>query len=449
VDRLEDLDRRVTPPGAPRVAVIGAGWAGMAAAVTLAERGAKAVVFEAARQLGGRARRVTIEEAALDNGQHILVGAYAATLRLMRVVGADPDECLLRLPLELRTATGFQLKAAPLPAPLHLAVGLLTARGLDFSDRLRAARFVGRLRRDGFRLQKDDSVAALLAEHGQTTPLRELLWEPLCVSALNTPADHASAQVFANVLCDTFGGARSASDLVLPRTDLGALFPEPAARFVTARGGEVRVSAPVRTLEAGAGGVVLDVDAQPFDRAIVACGPQHASALLATDPRLASVARAIDALEYEPIYTVYLQYPATVSLPFVMLGFTGGLLQWAFDRGALSGRHGLIAGVLSASGRHQALAHPDLAAAIHGELAGHLPALPEPLWKQVIAEKRATFSCRPGVVRPANRTPVDAVVLAGDYTASEYPATLEGAVRSGVAAARLVLGPSQLDSEAC
>jgi squalene-associated FAD-dependent desaturase len=435
VDRLEDLDHRVI-----RVAVIGAGWAGLSAAVTLVERGAQVIVFEASRQLGGRARRVTLDGVDLDNGQHILVGAYTETLRMMRVVGVDPGAALARLPLELRTAAGFRLKAARLPAPLHLAAGLLAARGLSLADRVRAAAFVYRLRNDGFRLAQEDTVAALLAGRGQTRALCELLWEPLCVSALNTPADRASAQVFANVLRDTLGSARPASDLLLPRTDLGALFPEPAARFVTARGGEVRVGAPVRTLDARAGGVVLDVDAQPFDRVIVACGPQHASALLSTDPRLASVPRAIDALEYEPIYTVYVQYPETVSLPFVMLGFTGGLLQWAFDRGALSGQRGLIAGVLSASGRHQALAHPDLAAGIHGELARHLPALPKPRWKRVIAEKRATFSCRPGLVRPPNRTPIDRIVIAGDYTASDYPATLEGAVRSGVAAAHLMLG---------
>jgi len=430
----------VTRAEAPRIAVIGAGWAGMAAAVTLIEQGARVVVFEASRQLGGRARRVTLDGVDLDNGQHILIGAYTETLRLMQVVGVDPQVALLRFPLELRTASGFHLKVAPLPAPLHLAVGLLGARGLGFADRLRAARFIHGLRTAGFRLQQDDTVAALLAARNQSEVLRRLLWEPLCVSALNTPSARASAQVFANVLRDTLGGARAASDLLLPRTDLGALFPEPAAGFVARRGGEVRPGTPVRSLDAGADGIRLDVDPAPFARAIVACGPQHAAPLLKTDQRLSGIAQTIDALDHEPIYTVYLQYPDTVSLPFPMLGFTDGLLQWAFDRGALSGHRGLVAGVLSASGRHEALTHPDLAAAIHGELAAGVPNLPAPRWTRVIAERRATFSCRPGLARPAIETPVGQVLLAGDYTASDYPATLESAVRSGVAAARMALG---------
>lgn len=423
-----------------RVAVIGAGWAGLSAAVTLVERGAQVIVFEASRQIGGRARRVAVDGADLDNGQHILVGAYTEALRMMRAVGVDPEASLLRLPLELRTAAGFRLKAAPLPAPLHLAAGLLTAHGLSLAERLRAAAFVHRLRNEGFRLAQDDTVAALLASRGQTGAPSELLWEPLCVSALNTPADHASAQVFVSVLRDTLGGTRAASDLLLPRSDLGALFPEPAARFVASRGGEIRLGTPVRAIDAAAGGFRLDADPQPFERVIVACGPQHASPLLAPIPRLRDVAGQLDAFEHEPIYTVYLQYPETVTLQFPMLGFTGGLLQWAFDRGALSGHRGLIAGVLSASGRHQALTHPDLAAAIHAELAAGVAALPEPRWSRVIAEKRATFSCRPGLLRPPNATPVAGLLLAGDYTASDYPATLESAVRSGAAAAQLALG---------
>ena len=127
-----------------------------------------------------------------------------------------------------------------------------------------------------------------------------------------------------------------------------------------------------------------------------------------------------------------------MTLPFPMLGFSGGLLQWAFDRGALSGYRGLVAAVLSASGEHEAFTHTDLAAAIHRELAAAMPGLPAPLWHRVIAERRATFSCRPGLVRPENTTPVRGLVLAGDYTVSDYPATLEAAIRSGVAAADLV-----------
>jgi len=423
-----------------RVAVIGAGWAGLAAAVTLADRGIAVEVFEAARHLGGRARRVTVDGLELDNGQHILVGAYSETLRLMRLVGADPERLLLRIPLELRTANGFRLKAPRLPAPLHLAVGLLAARRLAFADRVSAARFIARLRHDRFRLASDASVADLLSAHRQSRALREALWEPLCVSALNTPAERASAQVFANVLRDSLGGARAASDLLLPMADLGALFPAPAAGFLAARGGEMRLGTPARTIAGSTDGFRIDVTPERFESVIVACAPQHAAALLEFEPRLAGTAATIAAFEYEPIYTVYLQYDETVRLPFPMLGFPGGLLQWAFDRGALSGHPGLIAGVLSASGRHQALAHPDLASAIHDELATHIPRLPQPHWTRVIAEKRATFSCRPGLARPPNRTPVAGLFLAGDYTESDYPATLEAAVRSGIAAARLASG---------
>ena len=122
-----------------------------------------------------------------------------------------------------------------------------------------------------------------------------------------------------------------------------------------------------------------------------------------------------------------------------MFGLDGGLAQWIFDRGALCGQQGLVGVVISASGRHQELDQELLAATVHRELLAHFPRLGNPLWSQVIAEKRATFSCVVGVKRPAQRTALPNVYLAGDYTASEYPATLESAVRSGVACARMLL----------
>jgi hydroxysqualene dehydroxylase len=422
-----------------RVAVVGAGWAGLAAAATLAERGLPVTVFEASRSLGGRARRVTIDGVDLDNGQHILIGAYVEALRLMRLVGADPERLLVRLPLELRHASGFRLRAPPLPAPLHLLAALVSVSGLTLAERAAAARFIGSLRRTRFVLETDESVEELLARHGQSGALRERLWVPLCVSALNTPPERASARVFANVLRDTLGGGRAASDLLLPKADLGALFPAPAAAFVAARGGEIRLGAAVRGVGRDGAGFRLDTEARAFTHVIVACSPQHAPPLFGDLPELRGLAATLAAIEHEPIYTCYLQYPESVSLPFPMLGFSGGLLQWAFDRGTLSGHPGLLAAVLSASGHHETLTHAELAAAIHAELAAGLRGLPEPRWQRVIAERRATFSCRPGLVRPGNATPVRGFVLAGDYTASDYPATLEAAIRSGVAAANLVL----------
>jgi len=429
---MEDLDHRMN------VAVIGAGWAGMAAAVALAQEGIPVTVFEAARHLGGRARSVAMEGVDLDNGQHILIGAYGESLRMMRAVGADPDRLLLRLPLALEYPGKFHLRAPRLPAPLHLLAALLTAGGLTWGERISAARFMTAMRAKAYRIEADMPVAALLAQHRQTGALARYLWEPLCVSALNTPAASASAQVFLNLFRDALDGARANSDFLIPRIDLGRLFPEPAADFVRASGGAVRLGAPVRSLDRTAQGFVLDAAAERYSHAILAVGPHQVDALLDRFAALAPMRQNIAAFVYEPIYTCYLQYPPQVTMPQPMTGFDGGSVQWIFDRGRLNGISGLLAAVISARGAHQASSQDVLADAIHRELGAFLPGLPAPLWSRVIAEKRATFSCRPGLVRPENRTAVDGLYLAGDYTASDYPATLEAAVRSGMLAARLV-----------
>jgi squalene-associated FAD-dependent desaturase len=419
--------------GVTRVGVIGAGWAGLAAAVTLAERGVPATVFEASRSLGGRARRVSIDGVDLDNGQHVLIGAYRETLRMMRLVGADPDELLLRLPLELRYADGFHLRAPRLPYPFNLLGALLGARGLSFAQAFNALRFMASLRLRKFRIDPDRSVARLLEEHGQSGALRTHMWEPLCVSALNTPVSDASAQVFAKVLRDGLTGLRAASDLLIARTDLGRIFPEPAAEYVKARGGAIELGVPVRRIARVPGEFRLN-DSQLFSSVIIACGPQHAGPLLVQLPELADALSRINALSYEPIVTCYMQYPESVTLPCPMLGFSGGIAQWIFDRGRLGGPKGLIAAVISASGAHDELAKEALVSRIDGELKAALGTLPAVRWSQVITEKRATFSCKPGIARPGVAMPLPGLLLAGDYIASEYPGTLEAAVRSGIAA---------------
>lgn len=419
--------------GTPRgVAIVGAGYAGMAAAVALARRGVGVTVFEAGPVPGGRARRVTTAGRTLDNGQHILVGAYGALLGQMREVGADPERLLLRLPLELRYLpqhTGFRLRAPRLPAPLHLAAGLACARGLDWTGRLGAIRFMQSMKAARFRLPADTTVAALLDAHGQAGEIARWLWNPLCVSALNTLPAEASAQVFLNVLRDSLSGAREASDLLIPRVDLSALFPEPAAAWLGAHGGALRCGQSVRDLQA------LRAE---HDAVIVAVGPHQLEALLPG---------VLPAYEYRPIYTAYLQYPEQVRLPFPMLGLdasAGGLAQWVFDRGALTGERGLLACVISAQGAHQGLEREALGEALHRELAQVLPGLPSPAWTQLIAEKRATLACTPNLPRLCQRTALPGVVLAGDYTDPDYPPTLEAAVRSGQRAAELLFSASEL-----
>jgi squalene-associated FAD-dependent desaturase len=434
VDCVEDLDDRVN------VAIIGAGWAGMAAAVSLAQAKIAVTVFEAARSPGGRARTVDIEGIALDNGQHVLIGAYRETLRLMRIVGADPDKLLLRAPLALEYPGKFSLRAPQLPAPLHLLGALLGAKRLSWGERIAALRFIASMRGNRYRIAADMPVTQLLAQYRQTGTLARYLWEPLCVSALNTPAASASARVFLHVLRDALDGARDASDILIPRTDLGRLFPEPAAAFVRANGGSLQLGTPVRTLAKTENGFALDDRPARYTHAILAVGPHQLDALLDQFAALAPARASLAAFVYEPIYTCYLQYPPEVAMPQAMTGFDGGTIQWVFDRGRLNGTAGLLAAVISARGRHQNISQDALASAIHRELAAFLPGLPPSLWSRVIAEKRATFSCHPGVARPGNKTAVDNLYLAGDFTASDYPATLESAVRSGLSCARLVLG---------
>jgi squalene-associated FAD-dependent desaturase len=392
----------------------------MAAAVTLADRGVPVTVFESGPVPGGRARRVVSQGHELDNGQHIFVGAYTALFRLMRAVGVRSD-ALLRFPLEVRYAAEFSLRRLWLPGPLGLLAGLLLARGAPFAERLGTLRFMAALRRSNFHVEPDITVKQLLDEHGQHGRMRHYLWAPLCVSALNTPLDQASANVFLAALRDTLAGDDEASDFLLPRVDLSRLFPEPAAEFIRARGGELRCGTTIRELDS--------LKAQ-FEKIIVAVGPHQLKTLL---PETA------DGFTYQPIYTCYLQYPEQTRLAFPMLGMADGLVQWVFDRGALLGEKGRLACVISAQGDHQQMTQDEVADTCHRELRAALKQLPSPLWARVIAEKRATISCTPGLQRPTVRTPITGVFLAGDYTDPEYPPTLEAAVRSGIRAADQVL----------
>jgi predicted NAD/FAD-binding protein len=365
-----------------KLAVVGAGWAGMAAAVAAADAGADVTVFEASRALGGRARALEAVRPdgtplTLDNGQHILIGAYAQTLALMQRLGVDLPAALLQCPLGLPYPDGSGLQtpgwAARWPAPLDAVAAIATARGWSWSERLALVRASIGWRRMGFVCVPSMTVAELCAR----LPVRVMdqLIEPLCVSALNIPGTQASAQVFLNVMRDALFGqghaGLGASNLLLPRTDLSALMPQAAARWLQTQHPDrtrLRLGARVLGLQRQRAGWLLHGQQDGggfeavFDRVIwaTAAGPAaqamaQAAALTTqahdneTAGRLSAWAQSAAALDFTAITTVYAWAPGVrLASPMLALHATPGApAQFVFDRGQLNPADATAQGVLA------------------------------------------------------------------------------------------------------
>ncbi|MBT2304267.1 FAD-dependent oxidoreductase [Variovorax paradoxus] len=416
-----------------RIAVIGAGWAGLACAIEATRAGHAVVVFEAARTLGGRARALPAQmpdgqPVMLDNGQHIMIGAYSATLSLMRELGVDPGAVLHRMPLTLRFADGGGLQVPHGPPPLDLLAGILGARGWSWRDKAALMRTAWRWRRGGFRCDPGASVAALCA--ALTPRVMAELVEPLCISALNTPTGRASGEVFLRVLNDALFAERGGADLLLPRVDLGALFPDAATRWLAQHGAQLRSGTRVQAIAHGPAG--WQVDGEGFDRVVLACPPWEAARLAASAalPEASAWSQTARALQHESIATLYMAGGIALSAP--MLALRAGArtpAQFVFDRGQLGGPRGLLAFVVSASNDERETLQQQVLAQAREQLG--LTGL-QPV--QTVVERRATFACTPALVRPRAQV-APGLLACGDYVEGPYPATIEGAVRSGRTAA--------------
>ena len=420
-----------------QLAVIGAGWAGLAAAVAATDAGHKVTVFEAARVLGGRARTLEVQlpdgqAAMLDNGQHIMIGAYLQTLRMMEKVGIDPAAVLLRLPLVLRFPDGGGLQLPLWPAPLDAVAGIVTARGWTWGDRFSLLRASMRWQLARFACAPQASVAD--ACRGLTQRVMAELVEPLCVSALNTPAARASGQVFLRVIRDALFGKGHAgfggSNLLVPRHDLGKLFPEVAQAWLVRHGAQVVTGHRVQKIaREGAG---WRVDGRQFDAVLLACPPWEAARLVAASGIAATHwVASVQALDHEAIATVYAMGGPRLPLPIMALrSDAANPAQFVFDRSQLGGPDGLLAFVVSASqGDRETLERQVL------QQAQSLGWTVQPA--QTVVEKRATFACVPGLQRPSIAI-APGLLACGDYVDGPYPATIEGAIRTALQAVAAV-----------
>ena len=433
-----------------RVAVIGAGWAGATAALMLARAGIHVTVFEANSVAGGRARVVEKSGNFFDNGQHLLLGAYSRSLELIDSLHVADTLPYLRLPLMLQSApktpAALSLVAPNLPAPLHLLAAIITAKGLSLSEKFAAASWAARHLRGG-PLDPNATVSQLI----ETQPMRvrQLLWEPLCIAALNTSPDVATAIVFIGVLKRSFTGDARGSDLIIPRVSLTALLPEPALNAVRSLGGVVRQSTyvtSVATTSSEATVTLRDQTAQEFDYLVMATGPQHLPRLVSEIPAASAAIESLRTLTYEPITTLHFDFPyvglgQNDQAPMRMLDGSPG--QWVFWHLLPNGRWRASV-VISAD--HRSGDESSLLTVTLSQLRQSY-ALPTPTWQFVVTEKRATYSCTPIQCRILTDIPkrIGRLFFAGDWCVPELPATLEAAVISGERAAQKIISEANHD----
>lgn len=437
------------------IVVAGGGWSGLAAAVELAQHNYNVTVLESAKQLGGRARRVLFNDMRVDNGLHIGIGAYTELLHLLEVVGVDANKVFHRIPFQMHsTSTKNNHTVIPpsnLPKPLNLLWSFIKASGFSVTDKIKILHFCAKLALGRLQLESDISVQAMLIKHGQSSQLIHYFWEPICLSALNIAIHKASAKVFITVMYDSFLQARDYSDFLIPITDLGNLFPDPAMEYIEGKGGSVRMGQRVSALEMDGeriSGVRVGDKFISADEVILALPHVISRRLLRRHHVFDSLTDQLAYMGQEPIATIYLKYPESVTTGTPMLGMHDTLGQWIFDR-SLNGQPGVMAVVISANGDHMKMTNEKLIKHIADELKQLFPQWPSHEDALVIKEKRATFACgvASNLLRPDVETQVDNCWLAGDYTATGYPATLESAVRSGVACARHIIS-NQMHNEA-
>jgi len=437
---------------ASRITVVGGGLAGIAAALSCADAGAEVTLVEVRPRLGGAAYSFERDGMVLDNGQHVFLRcctAYRALLDRLGTASATTMQPRLSIPVIAPGGRVEWLRRTSLPAPLHLA-GALTRYGhLSMRERVGAARTalaLSRLDLDDEGLD-DRTFGAWLSEHGQSTAAVDALWNLIALPTLNLRADEASLAMAGFVFQTGLLNHASAGDVGYARLPLSAIHGDPSAQALRAAGVDVRTGWRAERLEATPPGEfsVLGAADETLESDAVIVALPHARALgFLPDDALADPSR-LERLGASPIVNLHIVYDRRVT-DFDLAAGVRSPVQWLFDRtgesGLTDGQHLAIS--LSGADREAGMTRDELR-------DQYLPALRELLPRardarverfEVVREHHATFRSAPGIrkLRPGPRTRIDGLTLAGAWTATEWPATMEGAVRSGLAAARETLG---------
>lgn len=443
----------------PDVVVIGGGIAGLSAATLLAERGARVLVVEARPTLGGRAFSFRDPKTgeAVDNGQHVFIGCYHESFTFLTRIGTAHHVRLqpgLNVPYVDVDGTATKLECPDLPSPYHLLGGIVEWDALAWRDRFAALRMGPIIRTARKQLagrtsklaaSPGETVENWLIRNGQTKRLRDLLWDPLALAALNQPPHEAGASAFVSVLARMFGAHVRDSALGLSEVPLSHLYVEPARRFIEERGGSVMVGTPAKIKVEHGAAVGVSMRGGETIRAgqIVSAVPWHALGRLFADvpPCMQEIVADASSMASYPIVTVNLWLDRDV-LGSSFVGLPGRVFQWVFSkRRVFDGRashlslvsSGAVGVVAKEDDALVALALKDIRDALPDARAARV------VHASVVRDRRATFSLAPGQSdRPGAVTPLQGFVLAGDWTDTGLPGTIESAAQSGHTAARLV-----------
>lgn len=435
--------------------VVGAGWAGLSCAYELTQAGHKVTLIEAAPQCGGRARSVNWGNQLIDNGQHVMVGAYHTLRALIKKLGLNEQQLFKIFPLELivHGKVKFKFKLPDIPAPFNLLLGIWGYSNLPWREKLNLSKFCYGVNMSSFALKEDCSVLDLLQNYQQSAYLIDYLWQPLCLAIMTTPADQASAQVFLRVLQNVFLGANQNSHWYLPRIDLSKILPAHLEAAIKKNNGSIIFNHTIQKLvlqDRKCMAIASRKQTWQADQIILATPFNQTHDLLQEHAEFHHTTKALGSLSFEPITTIYFLFAKPITTTYPIFGMINTISQWVVSKD-FAGQENIICVVISGKINADYNTPVNLCQAIYQELRRYIPDLPSPVQHKVIQEKRAAFNCNVAAhsLRPTAKTEVANVWLTGDYVQTGLPATLEGALISGMETARELLGISPRSNQNC